>query len=66
MGMYKFLAIGLTMIAQSAIAATFTVTNINDSGGGSLRKAIDDANANPGADSINFSIPGGGVHSIIP
>ena len=64
--MYKLPAIGLTMIAQSAIAATFTVTNINDSGGGSLRQAILNANANPGADSIHFNIPGGGVHSIIP
>src|SRR6266446_1848437 len=66
MRMNKFLAVGLTMIAQSAIAATFTVTNTNDSGGGSLRQAILNANANPGADSINFNIPGAGVHSIIP
>ena len=64
--MRKFLAAGLILIARSAIAATFTVTNTNDSGTGSLRKAIDDANANPGADSINFNIPGAGVHSIIP
>jgi len=28
-------------------AATFTVTNTNDSGAGSLRQAILDANANP-------------------
>jgi hypothetical protein len=66
MGMKKFLAVGLIMIARCAIAATFTVTNTNDSGNGSLRKAIDDANANPGPDSINFNIPGAGVHSIIP
>jgi hypothetical protein len=66
MGMKKFLAVGLIMIARRAIAATFTVTNTNDSGNGSLRTAIDDANANPGADSINFNISGGSVHSIIP
>jgi hypothetical protein len=65
-GMKKSLAVGLIMIARCAIAATFTVTNTNDSGNGSLRKAIDDANANPGPDSINFNISGAGVHSIIP
>lgn len=39
-------------------ASTFTVTNANDSGSGSLRQAIQDANANPGADVINFSFSG--------
>ena len=36
-------------------AATLTVTNTNDSGSGTLRQAILDANANAGvADTINF------------
>src|SRR5262245_48404981 len=35
--------------------ATFTVSNVNDSGAGSLRQAILDANAAAGADSIVFS-----------
>ena len=35
--------------------ATFTVTNSNDSGSGSLRQAIADANAAAGADSIEFA-----------
>ncbi len=35
-------------------AATFTVTNINDNGAGSLRQAILDANAASGADVIAF------------
>ncbi|HMS92661.1 MAG TPA: right-handed parallel beta-helix repeat-containing protein, partial [Candidatus Saccharibacteria bacterium] len=39
---------------QRAIAATYTVTNNNDSGAGSLRQAILDANSNPGADIIVF------------
>src|SRR4051794_13939532 len=50
--------------ALSAQAATFTVTNTNESGAGSLRQAILNANGNPGADLIDFKIPGGGVHTI--
>ena len=38
--------------------ATFTVSNLNDSGPGSLRQAIADANANPGADTITFTTTG--------
>lgn len=44
----------------------FTVTNTNDSGAGSLRQAILDNNANPGANNINFNIPGAGPHTISP
>lgn len=35
-----------------------TVTNTNDSGPGSLRQAIVNANANPGPDTINFDLTG--------
>src|SRR5438105_2976853 len=42
------------------------VTNTNDSGAGSLRQAILNANADAALDSIGFNIPGSGVHSIIP
>ena len=41
---------------QSVAAATFTVTNTNDSGPGSLRQAITDANAAAGADTIVFTV----------
>src|SRR5207253_6892986 len=41
-----------------AHAATFPVTNTNDSGGGSLRDAIASANAAPGADTITFGVTG--------
>jgi hypothetical protein len=46
-------------------ATTFAVTNTNDSGVGSFRQAILDANANPGADVITFSI-GSGLQTINP
>ncbi len=41
-----------------ARAATFTVTNTADSGGGSLRAAIAAANAAGGANNIDFSVTG--------
>src|SRR5258708_21023735 len=48
------------------LLATFSVTNTNDTGGGSLRQAIIDANTAAGADVINFNIAGSGVHTISP
>ena len=51
----------------SAAPATFTVTNTNDSGAGSLRQAIEDANNNGNPsdmDTIEFNIPGSEVHTI--
>jgi Bacterial Ig-like domain (group 3)/Right handed beta helix region len=42
------------------------VINTDDDGPGSLRQAILDANANPGADVITFDIPGSGAHTIQP
>jgi hypothetical protein len=41
-------------------AATFNVTNTSDSGAGSLRQAITDANANAGVDTIAFNVTGAG------
>jgi hypothetical protein len=46
--------------------AIFTVANTNDSGSGSLRQAILNANAAPGLDTIDFAIAGSGVHTIVP
>jgi hypothetical protein len=40
--------------APAATAANFTVTNLNDTGAGSLRDALDSANSAPGADTILF------------
>ncbi|HYG83260.1 MAG TPA: right-handed parallel beta-helix repeat-containing protein [Verrucomicrobiae bacterium] len=52
--------------SQPASAATFTVTNTNDTGAGSLRQAITDANAVAGSHTITFNIPGAGPHVITP
>src|SRR5438270_1510802 len=52
------------LLAASVSAATFTVTNTNDSGAGSLRQAITDANAAAPA-TITFNI-GSGVQTIMP
>ena len=54
------------ILSAPLAAATFTVTNTNDSGAGSLRQAILDANGNAGLDTIAFNIPGSGVHTIAP
>jgi hypothetical protein len=56
----------LTVAAPQARGSVFTVTNTNDSGNGSLRQAILDANANTGADMIRFDIPGSGTRRIAP
>jgi hypothetical protein len=53
---------------SSATAETFVVNNVLDSGAGSLRQAITDANAHQNgsaADSIHFNIPGAGVPTIV-
>ena len=47
-------ASGAVLAASPASAAGFTVTTLADSGAGSLRQAILDANAAPGADTITF------------
>ena len=55
--------IGL-LLAPALHAATFTVTSAADSGNNTLRWAITQANATPAADSIVFSIGGGGARNI--
>src|SRR5437867_1674124 len=54
------------LLSPPAEAALLTVTNTEDSGPGSLRQALLDANNTPGPDNIHFSIPGPGPHTITP
>jgi hypothetical protein len=46
----------MMLAAGYACGATFTVTNVNDSGPGSLRQAVLDANGAAGADTVAFNI----------
>ncbi|MBF2048181.1 MAG: DUF4347 domain-containing protein, partial [Elainella sp. C42_A2020_010] len=50
--------VSMAAFSYSSTLATFTVSNTNDSGAGSLRQAILDANAAAGADTINVTATG--------
>jgi hypothetical protein len=50
----------------SAFSQARIFTYTDESGDGSLRKAILDAIASPGSELIRFDIPGAGVHTIAP
>ena len=65
-GRWRALTAATALLATSALmvipsspvrAANFEVTNTNNNGAGSLRQAIQDANAAPGADTITFDLP---------
>jgi hypothetical protein len=45
-------------LEDRCLPSTFTVTNLLDSGAGSLRAAITQADATPGNNTINFSVTG--------
>ena len=61
----RLVLLSFTLLLPGVLSgATFTVTNTADSGAGSLRQAILDANAGAGTDTIAFAIPGAGVHTI--
>jgi len=55
----------VTLSAGPAGAATFTVTNTADSGAGSLRQAIIDANGNGGEDLITFDASVSGTIALL-
>ena len=48
----------LVALPAGAADTTFHVTNTNDAGDGSLRKAIADAAANPGNDTVQVDVSG--------
>src|SRR6185503_17047547 len=55
----RLLCLGpVLLFVPTAPGAVFTVANTNDSGAGSLRQAILDANDVPGEDRIEFQVPG--------
>ena len=56
---YVFALLLSLAAAGYALALDFTVINVDDSGDGSLRWAINQANSNTGADRILFDIPAG-------
>lgn len=69
----RFATLLVFALAGEALANTYTVTNTTDSGAGSLRQAITDANLQQvtggeacAGHSIVFAIPGTGVHTIQP
>ncbi|MDH4369957.1 MAG: DUF4347 domain-containing protein, partial [Nitrospira sp.] len=53
-----------TQETWEGVLATYTVTNTNDAGAGSLRQAIINANVDAGTDTIDFNIAGAGPHTI--
>ncbi len=59
---------GASSLSSSVILTdgVFSVTTTADSGPGSFRQAILDADATPGTTSIDFDIPGAGVQTITP
>ncbi|WP_029630673.1 DUF4347 domain-containing protein, partial [Zavarzinella formosa] len=57
---------GIALPEWGGLLNTFIVSNNGDSGAGSLRQAILDANTNPGTDAISFAIPGSGPQTIQP
>src|SRR6266404_3621583 len=61
-------ALLFSLIVCAGQASTLTVTNTADSGPGSLRQAIMDANADTSTNDvvIEFNIPGSGVQTIAP
>jgi len=49
---------GVEVLESRQLLSTFTVTNLHNSGAGSLREAIIESNGQPGANTIDFDIAG--------
>lgn len=65
---HPFSNLNLTVekLEERRLLAVFSVTNIDDSGPGSLRQAILDSNATPELNTIAFDISPGGLQTIRP
>lgn len=63
--MKKILIAACLCLGASLGAATFSVTNLNDTGTGSLRQAVTDAEAAAGADNIIFNATLNGTISLL-
>ena len=63
---HSFFRPQIDLLENRVLMTIFTVTNTDDSGPGSLRQAILDANDNPGLDTIAFNIKNGGLQIIHP
>ncbi len=62
----RFFRPRLEVLEGRQMPSTFRVTNTNDTGPGSLRQAILDANAQPGLDTIAFNVAGAGTPVLRP
>ena len=62
---YKLFLLFFFSVFYTIAQTTFYVTNISNSGTGSLRQAIVNANATIEKDNIFFNIPGTAPHTII-
>ena len=58
--------LALERLETRELLASFFVLNVNDSGIGSLRQAIIDSNATPGANDIGFALSGSAPFTIAP
>src|SRR5262249_26860749 len=54
----------LELMENRTLLSSFAVTSADDSGPGTLRQAILNAQSSSSRDTITFAIPGGGVHTI--
>ena len=57
--------VALSGVASLATASTFLVSNVNDSGAGTLRQSILNVNGSSGPDTIDFNIGGSGPFDIV-
>jgi titin len=63
---FVFFCCWFVALAHPAAATTYTVTNVADSGAGSLRQAILSANGSPGLNTIAFNLAGTNPFTITP